>query len=137
MQEVIIGFPLSYEVVMRYAELSGFKLYAYVYKRVSKRINFRSMVKYNVDVPKESWGLRYSKINHGDIVDTNKLYGEGYFDEDKISRDEPNLIKVVKEMGEVGGYFTRVVEIPDDVKWHIEENESGHEYIAENYRTWG
>jgi len=35
-----------------------------------------------------------------------------------------------------GSYCTlKVVEIPDDVQWQIEEYD-GHEWVAERHRTW-
>jgi hypothetical protein len=53
-----------------------------------------------------------------------------------IARNDPALVQVVEEMlhsGEVTDL--RVVEIPDDVKWHI-HNYDGFEHVAENHRTW-
>ena len=55
-----------------------------------------------------------------------------------IKRDDPILVKIVEELGEAaGGFFSalKVVEIPDDVVWGIEED-GGHEWIAEKHRTW-
>jgi hypothetical protein len=53
-----------------------------------------------------------------------------------IERDDPILIEMV-ERGQVNGQFSdlKVVEIPDDVKWQIEEYD-GNEWIAEVHRTW-
>ncbi len=53
-------------------------------------------------------------------------------------RSDPDLIAVIEELrqkaperySEIG-----IVEIPDDVKWHIEEYD-GLEHVAENHRTW-
>jgi len=56
-----------------------------------------------------------------------------------IPRDNPNLIRVVEEMGEAahGSCSTlKVIEIPDGVSWHIEDYD-GNEHVAENHRTWG
>lgn len=55
-----------------------------------------------------------------------------------IDRDDPDLVRVVEELGEeADGTFAKlkVVEIPDDVKWDIEEYD-GSEWIAEVHRTW-
>lgn len=55
-----------------------------------------------------------------------------------VPRDDPDLVAVVAELGkEAGGVGSRVVivEIPDDVKWHIEEYD-GLEHVAEDHRTW-
>jgi hypothetical protein len=55
-----------------------------------------------------------------------------------IERHDPILIRVVEEMGEAA-YGScadlRVVEIPDGVKYVIEEYD-GNEHIAEEHRTW-
>jgi hypothetical protein len=55
-----------------------------------------------------------------------------------IKRDDPILVEVVEQLGEdASGHFAdlKVVEIPDDVEWGIEED-NGHEWIAEKHRTW-
>jgi hypothetical protein len=56
-----------------------------------------------------------------------------YYD---IPRDCPVLVEMV-ERGDVDGTFSelKVVEIPDDVNWYIEEYD-GMEHIAERHRTW-
>lgn len=57
----------------------------------------------------------------------------------KIERNDPLLVKVVEELGEKANGACaelEVIEIPDDVKWHIEEYD-GREHIAEDHRTWG
>jgi len=59
-----------------------------------------------------------------------------YWRDDK--RTDSLLVEVVEELGEraFGDYARlKVVEIPEDVKWSISEND-GNEWIAENHRTW-
>lgn len=61
-----------------------------------------------------------------------------YFHDRDLDRDDPALISVVEEMGEkaFGKYANlKVVEIPDDVQWYIDEYD-GMEHIAEDHRTW-
>jgi len=56
----------------------------------------------------------------------------------EIPRDDPILVDIVEHMGEESwGNFSelKVVEIPDDVNWYIEEYD-GAEHIAERHRTW-
>lgn len=56
-----------------------------------------------------------------------------------IERNDPLLVQVVEEMGAQADGFCaklRIVEIPDDVQWHVAEYD-GSEWIAENHRTWG
>ena len=56
----------------------------------------------------------------------------------EIKRDNPILVEIVEQLGESANTrFSelKVVEIPDDVEWGIEEYD-GDEYIAEKHRTW-
>lgn len=60
-----------------------------------------------------------------------------WYDRD-IARDDPYLVKVVKElgMGANGGHANlKIVELPGDVDWQIEEYD-GREWVAEVHRTW-
>lgn len=60
------------------------------------------------------------------------------FDPQRISRDDPDLIRVFEILGKgTGGVFStlKMVEIPADVDWAIQEV-GGAEYVAERHRTW-
>jgi len=55
-----------------------------------------------------------------------------------LDRDDPVLVAVVEELGTAADTSVselRVVEIPDDVEWQIEEYD-GSEWVAEKHRTW-
>ncbi len=55
-----------------------------------------------------------------------------------IKRDDLDLVRVVEEIGqEASGKYSclKVVEIPDDVEWVIEEYD-GKEWVSESHRTW-
>ena len=55
-----------------------------------------------------------------------------------IKRDNPNLVKVVETLGSrANGVHAklRVVEIPDDIEWEIDEYD-GQETINEAHRSW-
>jgi hypothetical protein len=55
-----------------------------------------------------------------------------------LQRDDPALVQTVQELGEAAnGQYAKlkVVTIPDDVEWTIEEYD-GMEWIAEAHRTW-
>lgn len=61
-----------------------------------------------------------------------------YFNEHDIPRDDPVLIEIVEKMGaDASGRYAslKVVEIPDDVEWYVEEYD-GREQIAEKHRVW-
>lgn len=55
-----------------------------------------------------------------------------------IERNNPILVEIVEQLGESadGGHAElKVVEIPDDVQWQIEEYD-GNEWVAETHRKW-
>lgn len=130
------GFGLSHKAVLRYAELSGFKVYPYldditirIYKDKAIIGNEKLSHHYSL-VPVET--LEKSKFGY-------KHSYESYFSDHNIKRDDKVLIQVVEELGrEANGSHAKlkIVEIPDDVEWQIEEYD-GSEHIAEKHRTWG
>lgn len=104
------GFGLSHEAVLRYAELKGITL------TVVKNDN--SIVPYH--------------YYNGEQKEEN------YFCEYDIPRDDPVLIQVIEELGELAnGRFAslHICEIPEDVNWYISEYD-GLEHVAERHRTW-
>lgn len=133
MRKVVInkcygGFGLSHEATMRYAEIKGMALYPWL-----------------DDITKEVYGadavIGNDKILHhyytSPVID-GEYEESSYFSDGEIPRDDPVLIRVVEEMGEAAnGQFAelKVVEIPDDVEFTIEEYD-GIEWIAEKHRTW-
>lgn len=55
-----------------------------------------------------------------------------------IERTDADLIAVVEELGEKANgacASLRVVEVPDGIRWEIEEYD-GNEHVAEVHRTW-
>jgi hypothetical protein len=55
-----------------------------------------------------------------------------------IARDDPALVQLVEEnRDEYKSRYAslKVVEIPDDAEWEIEEYD-GNEWVAEKHRTW-
>ncbi len=57
----------------------------------------------------------------------------------EIARDDKLLVQVLDELGSKAsagrGTKLEIIEIPDDVKWHIWEYD-GWESIHENHRAW-
>lgn len=104
------GFGLSHEAIMKYAAISGLDLIAVE--------NDSRIIPYNYYV--------------GSADEDN------YWSEYSLKRDDPNLVKIVEQMGEsVNSTYSElaVVEIPDGIKWHLCEYD-GIEHIAEDHRTW-
>jgi len=67
-----------------------------------------------------------------------KRYGVNYYGVNAIERTDPLLVQVVEELGEKADTrfsSLKVIEIPDDVKYRIEEYD-GVEWIAEDCREW-
>lgn len=68
----------------------------------------------------------------------NNLYESIELRHRNIERNDAKLIQVVEELGQKASARCSelvIVEIPDDVKWQIEEYD-GQEWVAEEHRTW-
>ena len=101
------GFGLSEEAVLLYAKKKGLNL-----------------------IVQRNKGL---KINHYYL---NEKKDGNYFSEGKIERNDPILIEVLNELGvKANGTYSelKIVEIPDDMKWEIEEYD-GKEWVSEAHR---
>lgn len=106
------GFGLSDAAVERYAELKGIKIF-----RQKQEHSFGGA----------SWWV--------DGVEDDDHYFSSY---SITERCDPVLVQVVEEMGDSANGWAaelKIVEIPDDVEWHIHEYD-GWEHVAENHRTW-
>lgn len=63
----------------------------------------------------------------------------GKFDARTEDRANPFLIQAIEELGDeanAGGAELKIITIPDDVEWIIEDYD-GEEWVAEKHRTWG
>ena len=68
----------------------------------------------------------------------DEIKDENIFSERDIPRDDLDLVAIVEEMGKASWNqysCLKVVEIPDDVDWYIQEYD-GDEWIAERHRIW-
>ena len=68
---------------------------------------------------KDSWGFTSYFL---DAPENRKKDDYNVLSDSDINRDDPALVQVV--------------EVPDDVSWHIAEYD-GYESVAENHRSWG
>lgn len=74
----------------------------------------------------------------GETVERKNFPHETYFSSNKIERTDPDLIKTIELLGKkANGPYSdlKIVEIPDDIKYTIEEYD-GVEWVAEEHRTW-
>lgn len=77
---------------------------------------------------------RAATLSNGQYIMVNDQHWDG----SKIKRDDPVLVSIVQEMGEAADgplAILRVVQLPADVDWQIEEYD-GQEWVAERHRTW-
>lgn len=129
------GFSLSLKAQKRLAELMGKEIYFYKQIKYLFQDGEDEYVKItNLD---DNSLLIYSTSK--DLGDTcsSKELNDNYYRID-IDRNSPILIQVIKELGEdANGKCSKlkIVEIPDDVEFQIEEYD-GNEWIAEKHRTW-
>jgi|WetSurMetagenome_2_1015567.scaffolds.fasta_scaffold19379_6 hypothetical protein len=134
------GFGLSPEAKKLYFILKGKN--CYFYKQTKYEHENNGVAEYvQVSTKKAENGMFiYTLIkDFGDT--TSKLpkdpkYWASDYD---IERDDPDLIKVIEIMGEsANDKFSElhVIDVPDDVKWHVEEYD-GWESVHEDHRVWG
>lgn len=129
------GFGVSEAGMRRYAEIKGINLWV---KKDRFGYNSYMIVPPSQEMPE----MDYVKW-HGLSIEERKAHNEQYrqqqLNDDDFARDDPVLVQVVEELGteKASDRFAnlKIVEIPDDVKWQIEEYD-GTEWVAEEHRTW-
>jgi hypothetical protein len=130
------GFGLSHEAIMRYAELAGISLHPYKYNHEIEsyiKIDYKTW-----DLAREPDYFRCSDDVINRINERDKV-NELLFSTHILDRDDPLLVQVVEELGErADNIFSelKVVEIPDNVVWEIDEDEMGPERVREVSRVW-
>ena len=89
-------------------------------------------------IGESTWNDRY----HEHKGNPSRLFGQRYWETwisyDNACRAHPLIIRAIEELGEAAnGEFAelKIVEIPDDVEFIIDEYD-GLEHIAEKHRTW-
>jgi hypothetical protein len=128
------GFSLSREATNEWYKRKGIgPVYWYYPGKGDTIANFSQAFL----VPEEEYlaAKERSHLPGGDFTECNAMCAKSCRN---IPRDDHDLIAIVEEMGEdANGQCAelRIVEIPDDVKWTIEEYD-GNEWIAEVHNTW-
>ena len=131
------GFSLSKEGLQRYCDIKGIQCW------ITDDVKFKSMGIFTCwIVPEnervEDLGDTFYQLPHNERMEYNQKYSEQTLNDRDIARADPALVQLVEEDAKkyAGRHATlKVVEIPDDVKWQIEEYD-GYEHVAEQHRTW-
>lgn len=124
------GFGLSLQAITEYLKLKGKEAIFYKEDRLTKKYHKTS------EIPgSNGYWLDITTTDQGKTTTDLK----DIFSKYDIPRDDPDLVKVVETLGDyANGRATdlKIVEIPDDVDWIIEEYDDGQEWVAERHRTW-
>lgn len=145
------GFSLSALAIKRLAELNNKPCYFF---KIEHNENFESIYApstlddcekemlfyaYTVPNPEEYKGdEKWHTMSDKEREEQNKRYDETSLSTYNIDRTDKFLVQVVEELGKkANGRFgaLKVVEIPDDIEWEIEEYD-GMESIHEKHRSW-
>lgn len=141
------GFSLSPLAVKKLAERKGKQCFFFTSRGLAndyepiempKEIFFWSAF----TVPNPTEYLKSEKDWHSmtqqERIEHNKKYEEITLESRPENRSDIDLVKVVKELGDAANGACaelRIVEIPDDVKYEIDEYD-GNESIHEVHRSW-
>jgi len=135
------GFCPSAKAIMRWAELSGIEMHAVV----QTDRDYEEPAHYKEIKPRESEdefmgfiSFCTKSLNKDGTMDEDSSWYLGEIESERSFRSDPNFVQAVEELGEDANTTEsklKVVEIPDDVNWTIEEYD-GVEWIAEVHRNW-
>lgn len=141
------GFSLSPLAVKRIAELNGeecyffnFDLHTKQYREISieeaeKSFCFSAYKTKNWDYKEpKNWASQSLE----ERIEYNKFMASISLDSRPNQRDNPFLIQAIEELGDKANgphAKIKIVEIPDDVEYEIDEYD-GIEHIAEVHRRW-
>ena len=130
------SFGLSPEAIKLYCKKSGIPCYFFNIDFSKKEDKYTSIL---VPTDSPTGALRWRAFtvqNPSEQKDPYKFLIDDNFKDDQ--RSNRFLIETIEELGEkANGSFSKlkIVDVPDDVKWHIAEYD-GWEWIAENHRIW-
>jgi len=141
------GFNLSPKGIKRFAELKGKECYFFQWN--IKPDTFEpltleqaeeqelSIFAFTVPNPKDYLPEEKRDVD-GTYKEYNKKFSEIAISVGDIPRSDPDLVKVVEELGEEANGMCsklKIVEIPDNVNYEIDEYD-GMESIHEVHRSW-
>lgn len=119
------GFSLSHAGVMRYAEIKGMPIFAFVDKRdANGNIKLGVMREYNPAHDHDAFCIHYC---------TSETYSnETYWSDRNIERGDPALIQVIEELGDAAnGRCAKLAieDVPAGTAYRIDEYD-GNESVA-------
>mgnify|MGYP003342248937 FL=1 len=131
------GFSLSKENFKRYCEIKGIECWIEDDKEFTGLGLFTVWTVSPEERMEIAEGDSYYKMSKELREEYNKLYQSQTLTSYDISRNDPALVQLVEEdPGQFGKFSNlKIVEIPDDVEWTIEEYD-GNEWVAEVHRCW-
>ena len=148
------GFGLSPKAIQEWAKLKNRE--CYFFSNRDKKGNRNSDIYYSLSLKEAEKSFMFSAFdipNPNEILKYKKLWGEMTKKEKQkannlnrkhsitysdIERTDSDLIAVVEKLGEEADGSCaelKVVEIPDNIEWTIEEYD-GIEWISEKHRIW-
>jgi len=145
------GFGLSTTAIKRVAELKGKKIWFFNREKLTQGCYVQAlpeeendMLVYCFTVEKPNEVLSEEKPWREMTMEERKAQGDKYdsitFQADRLPRDDKDVVKAIEELGSEKASARhaeiKVVEVPDEVEWTIEEYD-GMEWVAEAHRTWG
>jgi hypothetical protein len=132
------GFGLSKEGCQRYWDIKGQQVWIEDHEKYAAVGLFTVWLLPPEERMDTSGGDLFYTLSKEERAAYNKKYDEQTWYERNVDRKDPILVQVVEELGQAaaGQHATlKVVEIPDDIKWIIDEYD-GRETIEEVHRTW-
>lgn len=137
------GFKLSSKAIKRYFELTHPEVTLYFYRSSYDKDHNEIFHKINPeDIKRSDYFITIFSVDLGESIRVEDISDEVYRDhyvsaydfDDTIERHDPNLVRVVEELGgkEASGRFTGELEIKDigDSKYHLyASDETGAEWI--------
>lgn len=132
------GYGLSKEACQRYWDIKGQQVW------IEHDTKFKSMGLFTVWLvpPEERLESKEGEAFYVMSMDERRAYNEKHSEQTwyyrDVDRSDPILIQVIEELGiAANGSHAElvIVDIPDDVEWHIDEYD-GLEHVAENHRSW-
>lgn len=132
------GFSLSKLATEEYLKLKGKKAYFYSPECDGREIYYKKIdSSFKEDIFTVCFTKDFGKSVNGEEI-SEDMWENYCFSAKKIKRTDKDLIKVVEKLKEKANTICsslKIIEIPDDVDYEIEEYD-GNEWVSEKHRTW-